>query len=51
MWKEEAYFYFAQSLFLQRDDGAELALEDYLIRYPNGFYTEQARIMYRTFTS
>ena len=51
MWKEEAYFYFAQSLFLQRDDGAESALEDYLIRYPNGFYTEQARIMYRTFTS
>lgn len=50
MWKEEGYFFFARSLFLQQDHNAESALEDYLIRYPNGFYTEQARTMYRTFT-
>ena len=51
MWKEEGYFYFAKAAFELDPDSSKEALMEYLISYPNGFYTEQARTMYRTFAS
>ncbi len=49
MWKEESYFYYAKSLYDSKDIKAQLATEQYLLKYPSGFYNEQARLMYRTF--
>jgi tetratricopeptide (TPR) repeat protein len=49
MWKEEGYFYFAKAAFELDPNSSKEALMEYLINYPNGFYTEQARRMYRTF--
>ena len=49
MWKEEGYFYFAKAAFELDPGSSKEALMEYLISYPNGFYTEQARTMYRTF--
>lgn len=49
MWKQEAYFYYAKALFNLRSVQAKDAVESYLLKYPNGFYTEKARTMYRTF--
>ena len=49
MWKQEAYFYYAKALFNLRSVQAKEAVESYLLKYPNGFYTEKARTMYRTF--
>lgn len=49
MWKEEGYFYFAKAAFELDPNSSKEALMEYLISYPNGFYTEQARRMYRTF--
>ena len=49
MWKEESYFYYAKSLYDSKNIKAQLATEQYLLKYPSGFYNEQARLMYRTF--
>ena len=49
MWKQEAYFYYAQALFNLQSMHAKEVVESYLLKYPNGFYTEKARTMYRTF--
>ena len=49
MWKQEAYFYYAKALFNLESQQAKDAVENYLLKYPNGFYTEKARTMYRTF--
>jgi hypothetical protein len=35
---------------LLKSESAALELEDYLVEYPNGLYTEEARQFYRTFT-
>ena len=48
MWKEEGRYYRAKAMFLDKNTGAQTALEDYLISYPAGLYTEQARQFYRT---
>jgi tetratricopeptide (TPR) repeat protein len=49
MWKEESFFYYAKCLYNLKDDNAQQATEQYLLKYPGGFYYEQARLMYRTF--
>ena len=49
MWKEEASYYAALAQFKAGQPGAKKSLEDYLISYPSGLYTEQARQFYRTF--
>ena len=49
MWKEEARYYYGLALFRAGDEKAKLALEDYLLSYPTGLYTEDARRFYRTF--
>jgi len=51
MWRQEAYFYYGKALFNLKDPKAEQAVEDYLLKFPNGFYTEKARAMYRTFST
>ncbi|MEJ6822010.1 MAG: hypothetical protein QNK59_05835 [Flavobacteriales bacterium] len=48
MWKEESRYFRAKAMCLDQDIGAQAALEDYLISYPAGLYTEQARQFYRT---
>ena len=49
MWKEEAIYYAAVAKFRAQDADAKKSLENYLISYPAGLYTEQARQFYRTF--
>ena len=49
MWKEEALYYYALARYKGSDERARLALEDYLLAYPTGLYTEDARRFYRTF--
>lgn len=49
MWKQEAYFYYALALYNLHSEEAKDAVENYLLKFPNGFYTEKARTMYRTF--
>lgn len=51
MWKQEAYFYYAKALFNLQSLQAKDAVETYLLKFPNGFYTEKARTMYRTFAT
>ncbi|HCP40404.1 MAG TPA: hypothetical protein DIT65_01310 [Cryomorphaceae bacterium] len=51
IWKEESYFYFAKASFELDPNSSKEAIIKYLVSYPNGFYTEQARTMYRTFAS
>ena len=50
MWLEEAIYFAAKMSALLKSDTAALELEDYLVEYPNGLYTEEARQFYRTFT-
>ncbi|MGB1183974.1 MAG: hypothetical protein ACPG4S_02340 [Schleiferiaceae bacterium] len=49
MWKEEAFYFSALAQFKAGQADAKNALEAYLISYPSGLYTEQARQFYRTF--
>ena len=50
MWLEEGIYFAAKMSALLKSDTAALELEDYLVEYPNGLYTEEARQFYRTFT-
>jgi hypothetical protein len=47
--KKKVIFFYAKAAFELDPDSSKEALMEYLISYPNGFYTEQARTMYRTF--
>jgi tetratricopeptide (TPR) repeat protein len=51
MWLEEGIYFAAKMSALLKSDSAAQELEDYLVEYPNGLYTEEARQFYRTFTS
>ena len=48
MWKEEAYYFEAFAQFKAGHSAAKNSFEHYLISYPAGIYTEQARQFYRT---
>ena len=50
MWKEEAAFYPAKMAYRLQLPEAQQELEDYLVAYPAGIFTEDARQFYRTFT-
>ena len=50
MWLEEGIYFAAKMSALLKSSDAALELEDYLVEYPNGLYTEEARQFYRTFT-
>ena len=50
MWLEEGIYFAAKMSALLKSESAALELEDYLVEYPNGLYTEEARQFYRTFT-
>lgn len=50
MWLEEGIYFAAKMSALLKSSAAALELEDYLVEYPNGLYTEEARQFYRTFT-
>ncbi len=50
MWLEEGIYFAAKMSALLKSSAAALELEDYLMEYPNGLYTEEARQFYRTFT-
>jgi tetratricopeptide (TPR) repeat protein len=50
MWLEEGIYFAAKMSALLKSESAAMELEDYLVEYPNGLYTEEARQFYRTFT-
>jgi len=50
MWLEESIYFAAKMSALLKSESAAMELEDYLVEYPNGLYTEEARQFYRTFT-
>jgi tetratricopeptide (TPR) repeat protein len=50
MWKEEGLYYPAKMAYRLQLPSAQQELEDYLIAYPAGIFTEDARQFYRTFT-
>ena len=50
MWLEEGIYFAAKMSALLKSSAAALELEDYLVEYPNGLYTEEARQFYRNFT-
>jgi hypothetical protein len=49
MWKEEAFYYYAYALSREPHPDAAQSLENYLLQYPSGLYSEEARQFYRTF--
>ncbi len=50
MWKEEGLYYPAKMAYRLELPSAQQELEDYLVAYPAGIFTEDARQFYRTFT-
>jgi len=50
IWKEEGHYYPAKMAYRLQLPSAQQELEDYLVAYPAGIFTEDARQFYRTFT-